>query len=207
MNKLLIPHHSVSDWDFTHGTLYRFLDTTQWVSSPTSLRMKYTTTPNITGCILSNLVGCQNIPQGELRTWYRAPYVGSVPFNFRNQDTSTTPSQTNCYAVNISNLYIRLLRIVGGVATTIGDVPFTWQANTWFHLRVKFWNGVNLSGEDSLCAEIYQEVGGAWVKLGDTLYDNQNKWKGSGVNRLGLRYQTDSSMPNWFDDTEIWGPV
>ncbi len=206
MNKLILSHHSISDWDWQHGASYRSLDPVTFVVAPSSLKFQVAGGTQVHSTALLRAAMLQCIPQGELRTWYRC-YVPSGYFmNFRNQAPLGSASYVNCYEFQAGSTVITFRRNLGGGYTIIGTYPMTFSSNTWYHFRTRWWNGNDPGGNPALCVDLYVEIAGNWSKLGSTLYDTTNSWAGSAVNRVGLSL---FSIANWqtnYDETEIWTP-
>jgi len=206
--KLLVAGlHSVSDWDFQYPAPNYILDTTLYVVAPASLRLKYTGSGYPAYNVLCKYSPCLNLPQGELRTWYRATHGTEGWCTFRNQANVGVADQQNCYATTIAPTSLSLYRNVGGGSTLVGTVDITHATGTWEHWRLVWWNGNDIYGADALCFRLYKEVGGSWVQQGDTLTDTNNQFKDTGKGRVGLRAQTSKSIYANFDETEIWGPA
>lgn len=215
MDKLIVPerklliagHHSVSDWDFQFAAPNWTLDTALYVVAPASLRLKYTAGGTPSFSVICKYATVLNLPQGELRTWYRSVQAYEAWCTFRNQAAVGSANELNCYATVMSPTNLALYRMVAGIATARGSWPTTHAVNTWERFRLQWWNGNDLYGVDALCVNLYKEVSGQWVQQGGTLYDTSQQWKTSSINRVGLRGQTDVTYFTNFDETEIWGPA
>jgi hypothetical protein len=88
-----------------------------------------------------------------------------------------------------------------------GDTDVSSVADTWEHWRALYWNGLTPELEEAICVILYKEVAEEWVKQGDTLYDTDNMWKDSEINRSGFHSITANGKSEFWDDTEIWGPA
>lgn len=205
---LLVPeHHSVSDWDFELGALYRSLSVATYVSAPTSLRIYATGGTIRRDTILCRIEATQCLPQGELRNWLKWNTYTQMIAVFRNQAVLGTADYDDCYYIENAASVWRLHRRIGGVHVTIDDTDLASSADTWEHWRAIYWNGLTPELDDALCVELYKEVDSSWVKQGDTLYDVANQWKTSEINRSGFHSITANSKAEYWDDTEIWGPA
>jgi len=207
MNKIKTEHHSVADWDFTPGAGYA-LNATQFVSPPTSLMVAQYNGSHQRPAILCRIAETLCIPQGEVRTWHRT-WSRAHPFRlyFRNQHALGGADYENTYYWDIANNLASLHRVVAGGLTPIGNFVVSFANNTWYHWRTVYWNGTTPGGTPTLAVMLFLEVAGEWVQQGVTLYDTDNQWKDSEINRSGLGYYVPAGVGGFFDDTEIWGAV
>lgn len=207
MNKIQINHHSVSDWDFTPGTC-KELTEALFVSAPSCLWVRQTNGCTARPAILCRIAETQCIAQGEIRTWhYTGNRTRDFRLPFRNQHALSGADYENTYYWGITGDYAYLYRVIAGTPVTIGTIPISFENNIWYHWRTVYWNGADLEGNPALCADLYLEVEGEWVKQGDTLHDTENQWKDSEINRSGIGCWVDGVNYHLFDDTEIWGAV
>ena len=207
MPKLLLSHHTLTDWDFT-PSMYRGLTTTQYVSPPSSLLLQVIAgTPN-RGYVICREASVLCLPQAEFRTWARRT-GGTVFWSmiFRNQAPVGSASVANTYEWRITNQYSYLFKTISGVEELLATIGHTWTANVWHHFKTIFWNGTDPLGTPALCVQIFEEVAGAWTQYGDTIYDTDNEWKDSATNRLGIGADVHTVYKYYIDDTEIWGPA
>ena len=203
---MLFNHHSLADWDFEHGSLYRSLADDQFVSAPTSL--KYTAPGDLwSTTLLCRITGTLALPQGEVRTWVRRAGGSLCAPCFRNQAPLGTSAEFNCYYIVPSYSNVYLYRVIEGTPTNIANTPCYTAFNIWLHYRVFWYNGLTPGEQEALCVDVYYEDAGEWVKQGNTMYDTWNMWKDSEINRCGLLPISQLNYPIWHDDTEIWGPV
>jgi len=207
MKNKLSAHHSVSDWDFQAG-MHHTLTELQFVSAPSSLECWWQEGNPLDSSILCRIAETQVIAEGEVRTWYRTTnFTRPVFLLFRNQHALGGADRADCYHWDITSAWAYLSRRIADVPVEIGHFSILMYNNTWHHLRTRFWSGKNPAGEDALNVELFLEVDGDWVQQGTTLYDTENQWKDSEINRLGIGGRTDSAPHHFFDDTEIWAPV
>ena len=199
---------AVSDWDFFLPTAVKTLDATIKVSTPTSLKIAYTSgAVHHVGC-LSRLAAVQNVPQGQIVCWLRR---GANPcglgFIFRNQSALGAPDAVNMYYGMFNGSSTLFYRRVNSAETSVGGIIGGWTDYTWGRLRLTWWNGENLSGVSALCIRIERDDGvDIWTNLG-TIYDTVNQWKDSSINRVGLDMFGGGTQYNYWDDTEIWTPT
>jgi len=207
MEKLIPVHHSVVDWDFQHGPQYRSLSATQYVSAPTSLRFLKPTLGTWRNAVLCRHPDAQCLPQGEVRTWVWAYYTGRCVALFRNQKALGNAAFANTYGLFVTTATATLIRYINSVYSVRDSTTCIGHQNHWDHYRVFWYNGKTPGDVPALCVDVYYESAGEWVKQGDTLYDTANYWKDSGTNRAGFRGYSEANHPQYWDDTEIWGPV
>lgn len=196
-SKLLPLHHSVGDWDKL-GTYWR-LDENHYISPPTSLFFYYEETK----AFLCRLPDSLCLPVGRLVGYFRYGYIVTYSFTFRNQAPLGTANISNTYMLASSG-YLRMDfgKRVADVYTLLGQWPVSWGLETWYRYRLTWWNAYNPQNVLSLAVQLEREEDGVWVDKG-ILYDTDNLWADSDVNRVGLTHPPGSI---WFDDTEIWIP-
>lgn len=205
---LLIPkHHSVSDWDMQFGAPKTSLSTTRYVSAPSSLRVLEPTGDHYLDVVLCRVAETLCLPQGEVRNWVWHKIIAVHTACFRNQAVLGTADRLNCYYVHLSGEIVRLYRIVGGTPSLRDQTTYQPFYETWTHLRVLFWNGLTPELVEALCVNLYREVAGDWEKEGETMYDTDNYWKDSEINRVGFIPYSTGNLEEYWDDTEIWGPA
>lgn len=200
-------HHSVVDWDFTAGT-FKVLSAATFVSAPTSLLVWNRNGDTIHPAILCRVAETLCIAQGEVRTWAITwDFSRDFRLTFRNQHTLGGASYSNCYNWRITGAWAHLFRTIADAEVLIGSIALDWPIWVWHHWRTRYWSGKTPGGADALCVELYWEVAGEWVQLGTTLYDTNDQWKDSEINRSGIGLWCDPGKGYYFDDTEIWGTV
>jgi len=190
-------HHSSGDWDFEAGADWD-LDNGQFVSAPSSLRIKHTTFKYT--LVKTGVVPIANVKEGQMDTYVRVAIAGAdhkVRFVFRYQDAN------NYYCVEISTSNYLIIRRKAGVETTLDSgVHGVSIVGAWGRFRVTWWNdyvGIVLRFE--------KYVAGAWIFVDDG-YDSENNWQAIG-GRCGFIAKRDSFANNWLwiDDTNIYGVV
>lgn len=207
MRKLIPVHHSLADWDFQFGATNRSLSAVQYVSAPTSLLIKKFGSGAWHDAILCRIPATLCLPQGEVRTWIYSYDRAQTISSFRNQAVLGTANYTNTYLLHLTGDTAQLNRHLAGVFSNRDTTTCPSFRNVWAHYCVFWYNGKTPGYVPALCVDVYREITGEWVKQGDTLYDTDNSWKDSGRNRAGFRaYSTYDHLQYW-DDTEIWGPI
>lgn len=207
MQKLIPVHHTLADWDFQFGATNRSLSATRYISAPTSLLIQKAGAGAWHDTILCRIPATQCLPQGEVRNWVYSYDLIKVVAIFRNQAALGSADYLNTYGLNITLDTATLIRYIAGAYLVRDSTPCTGFRNVWAHYRVFWYNGKTPGDSPALCVDVYREVAGEWVKEGSTLYDTDNSWKDSGTNRAGFRAYSLYDHLQYWDDTEIWGPV
>jgi len=201
-----INHHSVADWDWGFASGFRSLQTGWYKSPPTSLKISGDV-PWWVGVWLCRHADTLVLPDGELKGWLYREMNAHPQFLFRNQAALGSSNMSNTYYLVGYMTQWQLNRRVNNGNTVIGYMGTCLQNTEEGHFSVKWYSGLNPGSTPALVVELYQEVSpGEWVLQG-TLYDTQDKWKDSAINRCGQGYEGAGGNYFWYDDTEIWGPV
>ncbi|MBA7642498.1 hypothetical protein ES703_50193 [subsurface metagenome] len=207
MKQIKMEHHSVSDWDFEHGATNRSLSAAQFISPPTSLRILEPTTATFMDVILCRVPATQCLPQGEVRSWVHSYYRNLHVAQFRNQKPLGSANQNNGYQIYLAMNVASLGRYINNVYSERDSTTCETFVSTWTRYRVVFWNGTTPGDVAALCVNLYREVAGEWVQEGSTMYDTDNSWADSEINRIGFRARSTYNHPQYWDDTELWAPV
>jgi hypothetical protein len=212
LKKINKKHFSVADWNFS--TTDYALDTSIYISEPSSLRFSYV----FVYALLKQSVAGGPIPEGMIETYARFRYGpgGGWPiFTFRNQAADGSANNNNSYVLslyytasgagqpyNIARFYV----FVNGVSSIIEEKSISpaIYPDTWYLLRCKFW----VYGEVLMVAFEYFD-GSDWVKLCGDFSDANNRWATSSINRVGIGSAYPSTTPRytWFDNTRIFRRV
>lgn len=207
MPSLIAKHHTLADWDFEHGATNRSLSAAKYVSAPTSLLIVEPGSTTFYDTILCRIPATLLLPQGEVRTWSWV-YLSAIQIaHFRNQAPLGSANALNTYEVYLAGTNSYLYRYIAGGSSLRDQSTCSTFLNQWVHYRVFWYNGETPGGAPALCVDLYREVAGEWQKEGSTLYDTANSWKDSAINRAGFRSRTRLGAGQWWDDTEIWGPI
>lgn len=204
--KIAAVHHSLTDWDFQQGETGRSLSADYFISSPTSLKLE-TEDPSMDDCILCRIPATLSLPQGEVRTWLRSTMPFLYPVVFRNQSALGNSGIHNTYGIVTFAAETRLYRYIAGGFSIRDTTDPHYISDTWIHYRTFWYNGETPALEPALCVDFYYEDAGEWVKIGDTMYDTDNSFADSDINRCGIYVGVFEDNPVYFDDTEIWGPI
>lgn len=207
MKKIIPVHHSITDWDFQDELVFCSLSADQFVSPPTSIRMLNPGSAPEFSTVLCRIPATQCLPQGEVRTWIYEHTRSQYPACFRNQAPLGTSNFQNCYYVYLTGTTSKLQRLYLGAGITVDQSVCQTFADTWTHYRVFWYNGKTPADAPALCVDLYREIAGEWVKEGETLYDTNNYFKDSDINRAGFIMFSRLNYPEYLDNTEIWGPV
>ena len=195
------PQRGTGDWDFANSNYY--LDTTNYVSSPASLRLY----ENHCACKITETL---DIPEGRIVAYIKfeedwGDYDRPVLLSFRNNDevgTINMDSSTRLilygYNFEISNGY-RVVRLYEGTAEieTKNIVSRPTSALVFNKYRITFWisDGVLI-----VRSEWYDESAEEWKKMADDLTDTSPAFEEPN-NRVGVGAKVRNA---WFDDIEIW---
>ena len=201
ISDLTLPeHHSVSDWDKPQGPTY-VLDSNTYYEAPSSFRMCKANTQNC--AILSRRSNCQCVPEGAVESAFRSNYLtycrpGVI---FHNQSPLGETSLSNGYHIWISGSLAKLVKTVGGSATTLGEWNRSISNSTWYRERYSF----AIVGTDLFVRREYWD-GTKWVKVGDDLIDTSPPWLNSTINRLGLFALVSNGTQYyvWHDETYLY---
>jgi hypothetical protein len=212
LKKINKKHHSTSDWNFS-STNYS-LDTSIYISSPSSLRFNYVSIY----ALLKQSVAGGPIPEGMIETYARFRYGTGGDwylFIFRNQAADGSANLNNTYMLdlyftasgagrpyNIARFYV----VVNGTSTIIEEKSISpaIYPDTWYLLRCKFWV---YGGVLMVAFEYFDDSN--WVKLCGDFSDPNNRWATSSINRAGIgsAWPTGSLYYTWFDNTKIYRRV
>ncbi len=199
-------HHSVSDWDKNADATY-MLDTAQFVSAPKSLRISGPGSTSPDTAFLCRIADTLNLPQGRLSTHLRCEDTDiMIHIYFRLQSALGIVFLQNGYRIRYLGDSIALHKIIGDTPTPIGYFAVVTNINTWYHDRWTWWNGRNPDAEEALTVMMERYIAGEWVQQDDWLYDTENRWKDSDINRCGIGGYEFLGKWTWFDDTLIYAP-
>jgi len=199
---------TTADWDFS-GSNWS-LDTTYYVSSPSSLAITPTASyTSLTGFIKTSVVPNSKVREGRYITQFRvcglAMNVTHLKFFFRYQDAN------NYYLVDIYQVTspggkIEVVRMLDGVRTVLGgaDDP-NWPR--WLCWAVGGWDAVRITWtEDAigrLVIKVEKLVNATWTAVADVI-DPNNYWASVG-GRVGWFIDSYNNSTTNLDDGEIWG--
>jgi len=193
---------ATSDWDF--GSAPWQLDTSNYVSAPSSLKILSTSTLYP---ILCKYPGTTNISQGQIASYVKANYNwgnSSAPYIylfFRNQSSvGSTPSGQNSYTIYliISSITARIYKPGLSLYVNTSLLAYPSDATQWNKYRLTWWTDPGGAG---LMVRLEYWDGSQWVKMINDVNEPSNQYASSSINRVGIGA---GSGPAWFDDTEIW---
>lgn len=198
---------ATTDWDYV--TTSWTLDTSLYVSSPSSLRYliwQY----QIALCKYS---GTYPLDQGRIVTQVRNDGAGrQFGYAFRNNSAVGSASYTvdgyflnEFTSANFAETGSSCLwgYYSGGAKTEIA-VP-GYLANgappneAWDKRRITWWVSAGV-----LICRLERYYGGAWIKAINDQTDSGNRFTGNPNRRCGVGFRNDATTN--YDDTEIWGP-
>jgi len=193
---------ATSDWDF--GSVPWQLDTSTYISAPSSLKLMNT---GAALALLCKYPGTTNISQGQIVTYAKASYdwgnsyAPGFVFIFRNQtDLGSTPSLSSSYylELDVYGPYVKIYRDGSQLGSNISPISKPSSATQWNQYRVTWWTDTGGAG---LMIRLEYWNGSQWVKMINDYNDPKNKYATSSLNRVGI---SQSYKTAWFDDTEIW---
>lgn len=197
-------HHSTGDWDFDDDEWE--LDGSIYVSAPSSLKcLDHDYTDPLFTYVKTTVVPIATVKEGRIETQCRFALDGS---NNRHYILFRFQDATNHYQVRFNaqsgeggRIYCYRFK-TGDNATLEFKYSLGIPNNTWFKLRVTWWND-----SVGLVIRVELDKGSGWELMFDA-YDSQNNWKTIG-GRIGLGFcrasKVGSSYQCWFDDTYIYG--
>jgi len=194
----------VEDWDFS--TTNWQLDTTDYVSPPSSLYIKTRT------YVLCKVSGTLCIISGRIVTYMKGPKSWGGSYYpcilFRNDSPVGSAQMNNLYRtqLNAQDKAIYLLRYEDGSFSRVAEAsvyPEIVDAvilTEWNQFRVTWWTDPGGAG---LLVRWEIFLNGEWQKIGDDLNDPLDYYSTTDTRRCGIG---DDYLygPAWFDDTEIW---
>ena len=199
--KLILPHASAGDWDFSDPNWK--ITTLQYVSPPSALQLGTTATLT-TFYVLCKNAAVLKLSQGRIITWVRLGLAGrNIYFSFRNTAAPGTSNINNCYRVHftLSGTTWELREYLNKANTRNWTQAKTaCVANTWYRFRLSWW----LSWE-VMVVSLDREIDGAWVQQGDVISVPNPLFGDAQYQRPGIGGQGNGSGDQaHIDDTEIW---
>lgn len=198
------PWLDVEDWDMELPIRY-ILDDVHYVE-PLSIRMG-SPTYGLNLCMLSRHPDTQNLPVGQVDTWWRmndSTGRGYPMILFRHQTPLGAASfeVASCYFIKIGDQFIAIGKRSGGIT----HKSWTWwirqPINMWHRNRFTWW----MSG-NSMLMKVEAWDGIQWLQIGKIQTDPNPAWTDSPINRVGVgTLTTKEGTYVWFDETDIYGP-
>jgi len=191
-------HFSTVDWDKSSPN-WQLTGVFGFISAPYALAG---TTPS--SLFLSKHPQAQNLPDGQIITWFR--HLREIPCKlyFRNQSPGIGQPTDPHYEVRMERdvPYSLWCKHEAG-EYQVGAWPYATSSTAWWRIRITWWRGSTLQGEWALVTQMELWVAGGWANYG-MLYDTADRWANSDTNRVGLLLQVSGNV---YDDTEIWKPT
>lgn len=209
MNKLIVKHHSLADWDFKPGHRF-FLSDAQFVSAPTSLCCPNEDGWSIDWVYLKPVV-CGDLPNARFITKSRYHAIGYYQWDifFRAQALPVGNFPEDCYYIMITSTQIRMWRRVEGDNTDLVTMPIDpgLTPDVWYTWRLTFGTTYSEGLEKIFRIILDLDRGGGYEQ--QFSHDcGLNLWEESGTNRIGFdSRQAYDQFPMWWDNTEIWVPA
>ncbi len=123
---------------------------------------------------------------------------------FRNQHPLGETGYANTYWIYFTQTQIEFTRYVAGAATPLGVWAWAPPPDEWHRFRLTWYSGTDGDGSPALVIILEHQVAGEWVQLGGNVYDLDEHWKDSEINRMGAMASTFYGYPSWVDDTELY---
>ena len=210
MNKLIIPHFSLEDWDFRPGNEF-VLTPEHYVSPPTSLTGIHDGEGFSDDWFFLKAAIRSNIPHGKIRTaWWNTfglQHLGS--FFFRTQALPVNLYPDDGYYIYLYSTFADIRYRVGGesarlIKFDLANPPTVGQWSWW---RVTWYTYIDMHLLNYTRIILEAWDGAEWVEQG--FYDDgNNRWADSDVNLVGMRLRSyEPDYHNCLDDTEIWEAV
>lgn len=184
------------------------IDTSQYVSSPSSVEMNNfpfssdydyiylldTVIPAISNCrVIVNWRYDGLSPDFEVYMRQQEPLV----------HRGTTDGFVFSIRDNPNDWAIKRYVSSAGVTLASGSRTAT-GADAWHKWKCELYDTIDLSGNPATKGELFEWISGAWVSLGSG-YDTGLSFSGNDPNRIGLAANTSGINENaWFDDVEVW---
>ncbi len=174
------------------------LSTSEYVSSPKSLRETINATVEFILPLWSAYPDLHNVPEGEINSWFRPRFrVGrQLGFNFRNQASQGSSSALG-YRLNLHANTVDVLVRYNATDEVVASWTVSIAENVWSRWSIMWWN----VGAD-LALELRSWDGAEWVSEGIKYgldANSHNQYKNSAINRAGLLL----SFQSYIDDTVI----
>jgi hypothetical protein len=200
-------HHSTSDWDFYSSWT---LDTSVYISAPSSLKLTYVTSLALLKHSVSGLITEGRIVD-NIR-FYRTRTTSTYPtyvFRANAADGGADYSAGYCIVLKGSDVSndapLNRATLCYGSRSSPTEIlaqsinPALAQ-NTWYKLRVTWWVSAGV-----LMVRLEYFDGTDWVKLCSDWADTNNRYATNSIQRCGVgAAQCISPYYTWHDDTEIW---
>lgn len=188
--------HSSGDWNFKNTSWT--LDSTTYVSSPSSLHFTAYTNNTL---VKTTTIPIANVKEGRIITYLLSDLQDGrdIDIVFRYQDDN------NYYFVKFSSNsgggIHSICKYKDGVLTTLKAGGGATYYNTWYKIRITWWNDYV-----GLVIRVEMWNGTIWVTWIADAYDNENLWQTIG-GRIGFGSFHDlvNCHHFWIDDTEIYG--
>jgi len=197
------PHASYEDWDFSEN--YWSIVEDQFVSAPSSIRWQKDGAWTYCTQLCKNTATLQ-VKQGAFVTYWRQSVTASyLRFHFRNIIAPGNANIENCYLfwTHPTIDYWRIYeRVAGGDNRQWETSKITQDLDTWYRMRLSWWESWGI-----MSVKLEQQIDGSWVQQGDILTITDPLYGDETYQRVGYTVYIGLALrPNYYDDTEIWGP-
>lgn len=198
---------AVGDWNYSAA--FWTLDTSIYVSSPSSIRWYTEPTYNRVSLLKHAVSGV--IREGRIETWFRRNSNFCYPvWIFRSQEPDGTAQCHNCYIVRAdsSQALWFYMNDAEGYEVVASNIPLgiTIDVGTWYRFRISWFESYNLLNEPSTALQIERWTGSEWVACSGVYYDANRRFESSSINRVGVGISggTTGAYYVWHDDTAIY---
>lgn len=207
MDKLITPHHSLTDWSWNENAAAAIYDQ-RYVSAPTCLAAHKVHADVWHAHFMLDLASGLCIPDGRIVTWLYDWNAASADFfwYFRCQgDPVGEDPPDNCYWLLHGNESYILYKRVAAANTLLQTAGFdAYPEKQWVHLRLTWYVCVSALLERFLRIVFEREVGIQWVEI-FSFDHGDNLWNDSETNKVGFRlWRLGNDYYDSIDDTEIW---
>lgn len=198
--KILLPHHSSSDWDKS-GTQWR-ITSLNYISPPSSLIFPKDATTNFMMLLCRN-AAVNKMPEGRIVAYTsigHATYYASL--YFRNIADLGLSNRNNTYQVSFkpTGPWSVTERIGGGIIRTWTSLAPDVPTATWFQHRLTWWLDWAV-----LIVTWEVKVNDTWIQQGDIISIETPLFGAEDLQRVGLGCGTASvPYPHYWDDYEVW---
>lgn len=206
MKTEICSHHSISDFDKTNNAVWRLSDT-EFISAPTSLAIGGSECQEEDTPFLCKIADTLDLPEGQLETLHTGiPSGDNSVLYFRNQRANGGSNAENTYSMRIRGLKVEFRVWVAGIFTDLDEIALVTEDDRWYRDRITWWNGLDPHCDPALVIMFERYTGPDWTQIGEWLYDTNNRWKTSGINRCGPGgWQMDDNII-YIDNTRIFKP-
>lgn len=197
-------HHTTADWTFQAN--WWALDPAYFISPPTSLKLWKPTSAWAYRVVVLDPEISGVLKEGAITCYFRVDSFGysSAVLYFRMQCVPPTVNQKDSYRVKFDSGVTRWHYVdADGNNHLRGSIICPFAADTWYRIKILWWEGKNPQNNDATILRLYLEEDGGWVQKGEDQYDTHRENVDSDHNNVGLGIYGIQSYGVWYDDTII----